>query len=164
MKDEESLQNSIDSIDKTPLNIEQYKNLINKTTKSFEFEATIFFFDHMKQNKISPDEEIFQMINRLHKKEIQEKNTLKIPNKEKRKLQPKRRIHKIMKGQLNMNSYQEAKNHLPAAKKLLKENPEVKEMKRFKIIDFLAKELKIEKKEAKNLVTALKRAKVLISN
>jgi hypothetical protein len=160
----ESLQNAIDTIDKTPLNLEQYKNLINKATKSFEFEATIFLFDHLKQNKFSPDEEIFQMINRLHKKEIQEKNTITIPGKnEKRKLQPKRRVHKIMKGQLNKESYQEAKNHLPAAKKLLKENPQVKEMKRFKLIDFFVKELKVEKQEAKNLVTALKRAKVLVS-
>ena len=75
-----------------------YNNLLDKITRKNEMEATVFIYDHMKKNNIKPNDLTFKYINRLHSKTIPESKTIVIKDNGKKKLQPRRRIHKIMKG------------------------------------------------------------------
>ena len=113
------LQNEINKLyDKNyKLKTVDYNYLLHNTTKFKEMEATVFIYDHMIFNNVKPDSDTYDLINRLHSKTIYENNKIYIKKSLKKKLKPRRRIHKIMKGYNYSENYQEALIHLDIVKK-----------------------------------------------
>ena len=91
------LQIKISNIDKLN-DINDLNNLLKKCVLLYEMEAVVYIFDYIKQHKYALNDTTYKLINTLHSKTIQENSTLNIPNNQKKKLQTRRRIHKIMKG------------------------------------------------------------------
>ena len=52
----------------------------------------------MKQHKYNPDNNTYKILDTLHSKKTQDKSNLIVQKSSKKTLQPKRRLHKIMKG------------------------------------------------------------------
>jgi pentatricopeptide repeat protein len=92
-----NLQSEINNINKLD-DINKFNNLLKKCASVYELEAVVYIFDYMKQHKYKPDERTYKILDTLHSKKIEDKSSLIFPTTNKRKLQPKRRIHKIMKG------------------------------------------------------------------
>jgi hypothetical protein len=61
-------------------------------------EAAVFLFDWLKAQKISPDDTTHAQMELLHGKKLKERTVLCMPVTAGRKLAPRRRIHKIVKG------------------------------------------------------------------
>ncbi len=78
--------------------INEFNNLLKKCANLYQLEAVVYIFDYMKQLKFKPDDETYRILNTLHSKKIQDKSNLIVQKGSKKTLQPKRRIHKIMKG------------------------------------------------------------------
>ena len=93
-----SLQNKIDNIDNIK-NIVEFNELLINCVDKYEMTAVVFIYDIMKQKKIQLNDRTYEIINKLHSKKVKENNTIKLQNTSLgKKLQPRRRIHKIMKG------------------------------------------------------------------
>ena len=80
------------------LSLNEYNNLIKLCVDINEMAAVVFIYDNMIENKISPDKNTYNLINKLHSKTIRENNEIYIKNQNIGKLNPRRRIHKIIKG------------------------------------------------------------------
>ena len=79
-------------------------------------------------------EEVYNIIKRLHHKTLPENNTIHIPSNT-RQLQPRRRIHKIIKGYDYSDNYNEALEFTDIIKNCINNHPELKsEMNRNKLI------------------------------
>ena len=78
--------------------INEFNNLLKKCANLYQLEAVVYIFDSMKQHKFKPNDETYKILNTLHSKKIPDKSNLIVPKGSKKTLQPKRRIHKIMKG------------------------------------------------------------------
>ena len=142
-----------------------YNNLLDKITRKNEMEATIFIYDHMKKNNIKPNDLTFKYINRLHSKTIPESKTLFIKDNGKKKLQPRRRIHKIMKGYNYTDNYQKALVHLDKVKQFLDKNPKWKTCEnKIKLAKEISKQCSLNMKTTKYIITNLKRTKFIGEN
>jgi len=142
------------------LSYDFYKSLIIDTVNQKEFAATVFLFDHMKSNNLKPKDDIYTIINKLHSKTLPENKKIKLPIDNKRKLQPRRRIHKIMKGHNNKEDYDDAKNNSNIVKEYLLKNKEIVKMNN-RIV--MAKKIKqncdLDMKQIRFIITHLKRTK-----
>jgi hypothetical protein len=158
------LQNEINKLyDKNyKLKTVDYNYLLHNTTKFKEMEATVFIYDHMIFNNVKPDSDTYDLINRLHSKTIYENNKIYIKKSLKKKLKPRRRIHKIMKGYNYSENYQEALIHLDIVKKYLNENPNLKSIQnKIKLAKNISKNCGISIKNARYIITNLKKTKFL---
>ncbi len=89
-------------------------------------EAVVYLYDNMIKNKIKPNEYTFKLINRLHSKTIKENNKIYIKNLDRtNKLQPRRRIHKIMKGHNYSAKYNNAKKYETKVIEFLDNNSDI---------------------------------------
>ena len=113
------------------LSYEFYKSLITAAVNQKEFAATVFLFDHMKSNNLKPNDDIYTIINKLHSKTLPESKKIKLPINTQKTLQPRRRIHKIMKGHNNKEAYDDAKNNSDIVKEYLLKNKDVAKRKGF---------------------------------
>ncbi len=142
------------------LSYDFYKSLITAAVNQKEFAATVFLFDNMKTNNLKPKEDIYTIINKLHSKTLPENKKIKLPIDNKRKLQPRRRIHKIMKGHNNKEAYDNAKNNSNLVKEYLLKHKEIAKMNN-RIV--MAKKIKqncdIDMKQIRFIITHLKRTK-----
>ena len=77
----------------------------------------------------------------------------------KKKLQPRRRIHKIMKGYNYSENYNNALQHMDKVKNYIKLNPHVKEYPRIKLAKNIAKNCNITFNESRYIITNLKKIK-----
>ena len=91
------LQSNINNINNLT-NINEFNNLINECVMRHEMIAVVYIYDYIILNKYKPNIDTYTLINKLHSKTIKENRSLIIPDNGKRKLEPRRRIHKIMKG------------------------------------------------------------------
>lgn len=139
--------------------LEEYNELIKTCVDLNEMAGVVFLYDHMKSVKIEPTKETFGYISRLHSKTVTDNNKLDI--KMLNALKPRRRIHKIMKGYEYTDNYNNALLHLDKVKKFLNENPEYKVYDKRGLINVIYKNCKIDKKDARYIVTNLKRTKFL---
>jgi hypothetical protein len=78
--------------------INEFNDLLKKCANLYQLEAVVYIFDFMKQHKYTPNENTYRILDTLHSKKIQDKSNLIVQKGSKKTLQPKRRIHKIMKG------------------------------------------------------------------
>lgn len=78
--------------------IDEYNSLLKLCVNNYEMKATVFIYDLIKKKNIKPNNETYDLINKLHSKTVKENCNLKVPNDLKKSLEPRRRIHKIMKG------------------------------------------------------------------
>jgi hypothetical protein len=156
-----SLQEDINNINFKQFFIDDYNNLLDKATKQKEFTTTVFIYDHMIEHNITPNEDTFKLVDRLHSKTVPESNTIRLNLEAKKRLQPRRRIHKIMKGHNYSDKYGNAKQHVPEATELILKNPDYKYYHKIKLAKLLAKQLNIDISIAKVVVTALKRSKLV---
>ena len=76
---------------------------------------------------------------------------------QKKQLEPRRRIHKIMKGYYYSANYENAKIYVPKVKAFLSINKEFKDQPRIKLAKTISKGCNISFNEARYLITSLKR-------
>lgn len=92
------MQNKINNIH-TLSTINEFHNLLEECASNYEMKCLVYVYDTMLEKKIEPTDKTYKIINNLHSKTIKENNSISIPNKNfGASLQPRRRIHKIMKG------------------------------------------------------------------
>mgnify|MGYP001201433035 CR=1 FL=1 len=159
----ENLVKEIENIDKCEnKTLDYYNNLIDNCTKYNEMEAVVYLYDNMIKNKIKPNEYTFKLINRLHSKTIKENNKIYIKNLDRTKrLQPRRRIHKIMKGHNYSEKYNNAKKYETKVVEFLDNNSDIKSMvnQRIKLAKIISKNCNISFNDARFIITSLKRKK-----
>ena len=139
----------------------EYNELLKETTSNYEFIATIFIYEHMKNNGVIPTDETFKIIERLHSKTIRENNRIKLKWDGKTRLPPRRRIHKIIKGHHYGDKYNNAKQYKDIVEKYLEENPEIKKYERIKMAKNISKNCNISFDDSRFVITNLKRTKKL---
>jgi len=162
MNKQEYMQRKINELIENPakkMDITEYNKIIDQLTKMQEFKATVFVYDHMKNNKVTPNQTTMDMINRLHSKTLPENSNIKVElDNSIKRLRPRRRIHKIMKGYNYSDNYNDAVNkHLDAVEKYLANHTELKTKNKIYVSKQLSKECNITTKDAKYVVTYLKR-------
>jgi pentatricopeptide repeat protein len=154
------LQNKIDNINNLSTVI-TINNLLDIVTKNKEFATCVYVYDYMLKKSIKPNEETFKFIDRLHSKTVSDNNSIRIPPSTKRTLQPRRRIHKIMKGYNYSDKYSEAKEYLCQVIDLFKKNDKCQYLHKDKLAKLLSKDLNVNISLAKTIVTVLKRNNML---
>ena len=85
--------------------------------------AVVFLYDSMKNNNITPDQNTYNLINKLHSKTIPENSNIYIKNINPIALKPRRRIHKIMKGHFYSANYNNALKNKDRVINYLDKNP-----------------------------------------
>lgn len=158
------LQGKIDRLyTDTKLSLSEYNKLLVETTDQREFAATVFIYDHMKNNAVEPTKETFQIIERLHSKTIPENKKIILKWDGKTRLTSRRRIHKIIKGHKYGDNYNEAKQYIGKVEEYLNKNPEVKSYARIKMARSISNNCNITFDEARYVITNLKRTKKIVS-
>ena len=154
------LQLRINNIKKLD-NIDKLNDLLKRCAAVYELEAVVYIFDYIKLNKYTPNENTYKLLDTLHSKKITERNNLIIPSNNKRKLQPKRRIHKIMKGY----NYSKALKNKAIVINYLTNNEytyDGKDKKQEKLlINILKAKCKLPVSDIRHILTYLKRTKQL---
>ena len=142
------------------LSYDFYKSLITAAVNQKEFAATVFLFDHMKTNNLKPKEDIYAIINKLHSKTLPESKKIKLPLNTHKNLQPRRRIHKIMKGHNNKEAYDNAKNNSNIVKEYLLKNKDIAKMNnRIVMAKKIKQNCELDMKQIRFIITHLKRTK-----
>ena len=117
-----SVQQQIQNLLSSPLRgVSEYNALLSKLVQKREMAAVVFVYDMMKRHGVTPNHHTFSLIDRLHSKTVPENRTISVPQLQARSLQPRRRIHKIMKGHQYTHKYDQAvRLHAKAAKAFCK--------------------------------------------
>lgn len=151
----EQLQKKINNIDN--LSLVEY-NLILKDCADFkEMRAMVYVYDKMKHNNIQPDLESFKQINRLHSKTIPESCKIKVNIGPEKRLEPRRRIHKIMKGHNYKDNYQNALKHKQKVIDYLNSKDNIDIDNRIKLAKLISKNVNIPFNDARYIITNLKK-------
>ena len=79
-------------------NIGDLNDILKECVNLNEMRAIVYIYDYIKLHKLIPTDYTYELINKMHSKTIKENNNLIIPDNNINNLQPRRRIHKIMKG------------------------------------------------------------------
>lgn len=159
------LQEDIDSLYnlENKLTLTQYNKLLRECVNYKEMGATVFVYDHMLIHRITPTDETFKIIEKIHSKTISESKNIILKPSLKKTLQPRRRIHKIIKGYNYSDNYQKALVHLDMVKKYLNENQHLKTIQnKHALAKTISKKCQISIRDSRYIVTNLKRTKFLI--
>jgi len=146
------------------INLYEYNKIIVECVKYHEFAATVFVYDNMIQNNIKPNEFTFKTIEKLHSKTLPENISIKLKCDGKTRLQPRRRIHKIIKGHNYTENYQNALENLDKVKEFLNNNEHYKKYHKDKLSKILSKNCNTSIKDTKYIITNLKRTNFLPKN
>tara|TARA_B100000963_G_C22570302_1_gene645725 strand:- start:706 stop:1260 length:555 start_codon:yes stop_codon:yes gene_type:complete len=142
------------------LSYDFYKSLIIDAVNQKEFATTVFLFDQMKTNNLKPKDDIYTIINKLHSKTLPESKKIKLPLNIHKTLQPRRRIHKIMKGYNNKEAYDNAKNNSNIVKEYLLKNKDIAKMNnRIVMAKKIKQNCELDMKQIRFIITHLKRTK-----
>jgi pentatricopeptide repeat protein len=142
--------------------LEYYNSLLKKCIEYKEMRATVYVYDDMLENNIKPNDNTFKIIDKLHSKTVPEFSRIYIKNFNKNSLQPRRRIHKIMKGHNYSKNYNNALINLDKVKLYLDKNPEHKSVQnRHKLAIIIAKNCNVSINDSRYIITKLKRIKYL---
>lgn len=144
-------------------NIDTYNNLIQECVNIFEMRAVVYLYDSMRLNNIQPTEETFDLISKLHSKTIKENDTLLPFPKDNNCLEPRRRIHKIIKGVQSKEKYEVAcsDENVQKVKHYFDMNPKFKRFPKEKLIPLLSENCQLKKTDVRYIITKLKRTKYL---
>ena len=148
------------------ISLNEYNNILKSCVYHKEMEATVYIYDEILKKSITPNSYTYSLINKLHSKTIPESNRIKIKYQEaKRRLAPRRRIHKIMKGHNYSDKYNNAKIHEEKVRTFLDNNQNYKVMieKRNKLAKIISKNCNISFNDARFIITSLKRKKYFSS-
>ncbi len=161
-----NLQERIDNLTlaTTKLNLEAYHSILEQCVKENEFAATVFVYDHLLANGHKANKTTYKIIEPLHSKTVLEKDNIRLKPTIGKKLAPRRRIHKIMKGHNYTESYASAKIFIPKVKAFLAINNKLKNEGRIKLAKSISKGCNISFNDARFVITALKREGYLTNN
>ena len=163
----QQLQNSINNLylsDTLP-SLDKYHSMLTECVKYREFAATVFVFDHLKSKGLTPTQTTFSIIEKLHSKTIPENSNIVLKNDNVKRLKPRRRIHKIIKGHNYTGNYNNALIHLEKVKTYLNENPELKKIPdRIKLAKNISKKCNLDLRDVRYIITNLKKTKFLVDN
>lgn len=140
---------------------DEYNTLLKQLVQKREMAAVVFVYDMMKKHSVNPTRYTFTLIDKLHSKTIPEGRTITVPQLQRRSLQPRRRIHKIMKGYHYTRRYEQAvREYATVVKAYLRTHSDsVPVHKRIKLAKMLAKKLGMSFDNARFVITHLKRTK-----
>ncbi len=139
------------------LSLEGYHHLLRECVNQREFAATVFVYDHLLNNGFKATPITFNIIEKLHSKTLPENHNIYLKPDLKKRLAPRRRIHKIIKGANYSKNYESAKIYTPKVKAFLTINPELKSKPRIALAKSLSKGCHISFNDARYIITALKR-------
>lgn len=152
----EAIQNRVDNI--TNINtIEGFNNILSGVVKFNDMACVVYVYDKLKAGGLTPTNETYQIINRLHSKTIPDKKIFRIPPNNKKTLQPRRRIHKIVKGFNTRQNYQKAQVNKPIVEKYISDHNLNYEKDRIKVAKIVSKECKLPFNDVRYIITSLKR-------
>ena len=142
--------------------LKDFNNLIKLCVDRNEMGAVVYLYDKMIERDVKPDKNTYTLINKLHSKTIPESKQIVITYTDgKSRLQPRRRIHKIMKGYNYGNNYNSAKQYETKVREFLNKNPNYKTLveQRIKLAKIISKNCGISFNDARYIITSLKRQK-----
>ena len=159
----EELQQQINNIEQVGnKSVDFYNSLLIECVNFREMRATVYVYDDMLKNKVNPSNKTFSIIEKLHSKIIPESNKININQVAINLLQPRRRIHKIIKGHNYSKNYNSSMKHLEDVKTYLNLNPQFKCIKnRHKLAKLISKNCKLSINDSRYIITKLKRIKYL---
>jgi len=147
---------------KNDISLNTYNSILKECVRHKEMEATVYIYDKIIKSGHKPNNVTFQLVDKLHSKTVPESNKIHIKYQDSAKrLAPRRRIHKIMKGHNYSDKYNNAKEHEEKVRKFLDDNPihKAKIDKRIKLAKIISKSCHITFNDARFVITALKRKK-----
>jgi len=151
------INDPIDNLDQST-----YHQMLLTCAQLNEVRACIFIYDHMLSKKIKPNKLTIDILQIIHSKNIIVSDSLLTYPPDPTKLNPKRRIHKIIKGYNYSESYNNAcEKNLNNIKNYLDSNKPLKEFHKNKLIPIIAHQLLIPENEVRYVITKLKRIKYL---
>lgn len=155
----EKLQNEIDELKDNQIHpLIFYNNLLKQCANFNEMKAMVYVYDIMKKNNIQPDEYSFQQINKLHSKNIKESSCIIINCEKKKKLEPRRRIHKIIKGYNYTKKYNKALNYKDRVINYLNNNKKLCLIdNRIKLAKIISVNINISLEDSRYIITHLKK-------
>jgi hypothetical protein len=139
------------------LNLDGYHSLLQECVNNREFAATVFVYDHLLTNGFKANKTTFSIIEAIHSKTIPENNNIHLKLDLKKKLAPRRRIHKIIKGANYSDNYESAKIYMPKVRAFIAINPELKTKGRIGLAKTISNGCHISFNDARYIITALKR-------
>ena len=154
-----NLQTQVDNL-YTPsnkLSLDGYHDLLQTCVDNREFAATVFVYDHLLNNGFKATKTTFSIIEALHSKTIPENTNIHLKLDLKKKLAPRRRIHKIIKGANYSGNYESAKIYIPKVKAFIAINPELRIKGRIDLAKTISNGCHISFNDARYIITALKR-------
>ena len=142
--------------------IKDYHNILKQCCDRRECAASVYVYDKMKEKGFQPNHETYKILDPLHRKDLIESNQLHLPVTKMRSLQPKRRIHKIMKGYATKNNYSKAMEHKQTVIDFLNKHPDIKHNpKRHWVAKQISKNCNLDVRTVRYIVTHLKRIKFI---
>ena len=156
------LQERINQLKSSPnQSISWYKETLEQCTRNKEFAACVYVYDCLKQINQTPPPFIYQTIEKLHSKTLPENNTIALPYNPNKTLQPRRRIHKIIKGFYYSDNYKAVEKYMPQAIEFIHKNQQVDKKNKIVLIKKIKEICKCSEKDAGYIVTKLKRSSVI---
>ena len=144
------------------LTIGEYNKLLERCVYFKEMGAVVFIYDTILKNHLKPTKDSFNIIEKLHSKTIPESSKINIRGSNPKALQPRRRIHKIIKGHNYTDNYTQAMVYLESVKNYLNIHPEVKSISnRHKLAKNISNHCKISVRNVRYIITKLKRTRFL---
>jgi hypothetical protein len=157
-----SIQDKISNINQYCITRKDYHELLTICSKMKECCACVYIYDTMKKNNIECNQETFDILDKLHRKDLVDCNTLRVPSTGNRTLAPKRRIHKIMKGQITKDNYSNALRHKQIVIDFLNKNPDIKtNPRRHWVAKQVSKQCNLDVRTVRYIITHLKRIKFI---
>jgi len=155
------LQENINIL-KTNVNqtINWYHISMKMAADQHEFAAMVYLYDCLKKINEKPPDSIYKIIERLHSKTLPENNNIIVPFSSDRKLKPRRRIHKIIKGLYYSDNYQNTEKYMNKAIHFINQNVNYPKNK-IELIKAIKAECNCTDKESRYIITRLKRKKLI---
>ena len=139
--------------------ISDYNNIFTDIVKYNDMACLVYVYDNLKSKGIKPNDISYKIINKLHDKKIPDKKVFNIPFSNKKTLQPRRRIHKIMKGYNTKQNYHKAMINKPNVEKYILDNKINIFQDRINNAKQISKECNISFNDARYIITSLKKSK-----
>ena len=158
----EELQQNIDNIinNNKILSLEDYNNLLSKCVLKNEFAAAVYIYDIIKKNT-KPDKITYSILDKLHSKTIPINNKLNVPVQP-NSLNPRRRIHKIMKGYYYSEKYNNDNKKNEIIKNIINKNQNILNItNRIKMAKEIKKKTDLRLEDIRLIITHLKRTKFI---
>lgn len=135
-----------------------YLKLLDRCVELHEFQAAVFVFDQIKSRGWTPTDMVYTTLERLHSKTLPEFTKVKVPiiDPGAKKLQPRRRIHKIIKGWRLRRTNQIVDKYLPKVKGFLECHSAYKSLRRVPLANHISYGCGLDFETSRRIVTKLR--------